>query len=151
MAWAADVDDLVACSDAVLERERRSLIERVAQLERRVETHRAVVEHLEHQLAADHGLLREIEELTDRRPQMRLERMDRELRGQRLREVAVEVLRRRGDGDAVHYREWFSLMRAEGWEVRGRDPLNTFLTEVGRTDGVERVGQRTGLYRLAVA
>lgn len=148
MARAAGVDDLVACSDAALERERRSLIERVAELERRVETHRAVVEQLEQQLVGDQRLLREIEELTDRRPQMRLERLDRELRGRRLREIAVEVLRRRGNGDAVHYREWFSLLRAEGWEVRGRDPLNTFLTELGRTDGVERVGQRTGLYRL---
>lgn len=80
---------------------------------------------------------------------MRLERLDRELRGRRLRQVAVEVLRRRGNADAVHYREWFALVRADGWEIRGRDPLNTFLTELGRTDGVERVGQRTGLYRLA--
>jgi hypothetical protein len=147
----AAVDDLVACSDEILERERRCLIERVAQLERRVETHREVLEQLEPQLAADQRLLREIEELTDRRPQMRLERLDRELRGRRLREVAVEVLRRRGGGDALHYREWFSLVRADGWEIRGRDPLNTFLTEVGRTDGVERVGQRTGLYRLVAS
>lgn len=143
------MDDLVACSDAVLERERRTLIDRLAQAERRVETHRAIVEQLEEQLATDQRLLREIEELTDRRPQMRLERLDRELRGRRLREVAVDVLRLRGNGDAVHYREWFGLLRAEGWEIRGRDPLNTFLTELGRTDGVERVGQRTGLYRLA--
>jgi len=149
MAHAPGVDDLVAYSDAVLERERRSLIERVAQLERRVETHRVVLEQLELQLVADQRLLREVEELTDRRPQMRIERLDRELRGQRLREVAVDILRRRGDGDAVHYREWFSLVRAEGWEIRGRDPLNTFLTEVGRTADVERIGQRTGLYRLA--
>jgi hypothetical protein len=145
------VDDLVACSDEILERERRSLIGRVAQLERRVETHRAVLEQLECQLVADQGLLREIEELTDRRPQLRLERLDRELRGRRLREVAVDVLRRRGRDDAVHYREWFSLVRADGWEIRGRDPLNTFLTEVGRAEGVERVGQRTGMYRLAAA
>lgn len=143
------MDDLVACSDAVLERERRTLIDRLAQAERRVETHRRIVEQLEEQLATDQRLLREIEELTDRRPQMRLERLDRELRGRRLREVAVDVLRHRGNGDAVHYREWFGLLRAEGWEIRGRDPLNTFLTELGRTDGVERVGQRTGLYRLA--
>ena len=143
------MDDLAACSDAVLERERRTLIDRLAQAERRIETHRAIVEQLEQQLATDQRLLREIEELTDRRPQMRLERLDRELRGRRLREVAVEVLRRRGNGGAVHYREWFGLLRAEGWEIRGRDPLNTFLTELGRTDGVERVGRRTGLYRLA--
>lgn len=44
MAHAPGVDDLVACSDAVLERERRTLIEQVAQLERRVETHRVVLE-----------------------------------------------------------------------------------------------------------
>lgn len=146
----AELHDLVAFSDALLERERCSLIERVAQLEQRVETHRTMLEQLESQLATDQALLREVEELTDRRPQMRLERLDRELRGRRLREVAVDVLRRRGDGGALHYREWFSLLRADGWEVRGRDPLNTFLTEVGRADGVERVGQRTGLYRLAL-
>jgi hypothetical protein len=149
MSPSAEPHDLVAFSDALLERERRSLIERVAQLEQRAETHRTVLEQLESQLATDQALLREVEELTDRRPQMRLERLDRELRGRRLREVAVEVLRRRGEGDTLHYREWFSLLRSEGWEVRGRDPLNTFLTEVGRADGVERVGQRTGLYRLA--
>jgi hypothetical protein len=149
MSPSAEPRDLVAFSDALLERERRSLIERVSQLEQRAEAHRTVLEQLESQLATDQALLREVEELTDRRPQMRLERLDRELRGRRLREVAVDVLRRRGEGDMLHYREWFSLLRSEGWEVRGRDPLNTFLTEVGRTDGVERVGQRTGLYRLA--
>lgn len=149
MSRTSATDELAACSDAVLERERRALIDRLAQAGRRVETHRAIVEQLEEQLAADRRLLREIEELTDRRPQMRLERLDRELRGRRLREVAVEVLRRRGTCDAVHYREWFGLVRADGWEIHGRDPLNTFLTELGRADGVERVGQRTGLYRLA--
>lgn len=148
---AAGADDLVACSDQVLERERRVLIERVEGLKQRVSTHRSVLEQLEVQLAVDERLLREIEELTDRRPQLRLERLDRELSGQRLREVAVEVLRRRRGRDAVHYREWFSLVRAEGWEVRGRDPLNSFLTEVGRAGGVERVGRRTGMYRLAAA
>jgi hypothetical protein len=63
--------------------------------------------------------------------------------------VAVEVLRRRPIDQAIHYREWFSLLRAEGWEFNGRDPLNTFLTELGRARNVERVGQRTGFYRLA--
>ena len=150
MTRSVTTDDLVACSDEVLERERRLLIERVAQLKRRVDTHRGVLEQLELQLAVDESLLREIEELTDRRPQLRLERLDRELSGQRLREVAVDVLRRRC-GDAVHYREWFSLVRAEGWEIRGRDPLNSFLTEVGRAAGVERVGRRTGMYRLTAA
>jgi hypothetical protein len=149
MSRRVGTDDLVACSDRVLECERRLLIGRVTQLGRRVEAHRALLEQLELQLAVDERLLREIEELTDRRPQLRLERLDRELSGQRLREVAVDVLRRRRQGDAIHYREWFSLVRAEGWEIRGRDPVNSFLTEVGRAEGVERVGKRSGVYRLA--
>lgn len=144
-------DQLVACSDEVLERERRLLITQVAELRQRVVAHRGLLEQLELQLAVDEGLLREIEELTDQRPQLRLERLDRELSGQRLREVAVDVLRRRREGDPVHYREWFSFVRAEGWEIRGRDPLNSFLTEVGRAEGVERVGRRTGMYRLRAA
>lgn len=88
----------------------------------------------------------------DLRPQLRLERLDRQVRGQRLQEVAVEVLRSRAsDGRAVHYREWFAYLRAEGYEVVGRDPLATFLTQVSRAEGIERVGERRGLYRVSVA
>lgn len=140
---------LVSYSDEVLESERRALMERIAVLDRRVEAHRSVLQQLEAELASDQHLLREIEELTERRPQLRIERLDRELRGQRLREVAVEILRRRGGDDAIHYREWFSLLRAEGWEIRSKNPVNSFLTEIGRTADVERVGHRTGMYRLA--
>jgi hypothetical protein len=143
------IDDLVSYSDRVLERERRGLIERVQDLSRRLELHRGIVDQLEADLASDERLLREVEELTDRRPQLRLERLDRQLRGRRLREVAVEVLRRREELDVIHYRDWFALVRAQGWEIAGRDPLNTFLTEVGRAEGVERVGSRTGMYRVA--
>ena len=141
---------LVSYSDEVLESERRALMERIAVLDRRVVAHRSVLQQLEAELASDQHLLREIEELTERRPQLRIERLDRELRGQRLREVAVEILRRRGGDDAIHYREWFSLLRAEGWEIRSKNPVNSFLTEIGRTADVERVGHRTGMYRLAV-
>ena len=141
---------LVSYSDEVLESERRALMERIAVLDRRVEAHRSVLQQLEAELASDQHLLREIEELTERRPQLRIERLDRELRGQRPREVAVEILRRRGGDDAIHYREWFSLLRAEGWEIRSKNPVNSFLTEIGRTADVERVGHRTGMYRLAV-
>jgi hypothetical protein len=146
---SARIEDLVRYSDRLLERERRVLIERVGDLRRRLEIHRRIVEQLDADLATEERLLREVEELTDRRPQMRLERLDRQLRGRRLREVAVEILRRRQQADAIHYKDWFTLVRAEGWEITGRDPLNTFLTEVGRAEGVERVGGRSGLYRVA--
>lgn len=142
--------DLVRCSDRVLATERGALVERIAQLQQRVELHRSVFEHLAEQLASEQRLLREIEELQDQRPQLRLERLDRELKGRRLQDVAVEVLRRRGGNDAVvHYREWFSMLQAEGFEVGGRNPVNTFLTNVNRSAAVCRVGERSGLYRLA--
>jgi hypothetical protein len=50
---------------------------------------------------------------------------------------------------AVHYREWFALVQAEGFEVAGRDPVNTFLTNIARASAVEPVGSRSGLYRIA--
>jgi hypothetical protein len=148
---APPLNDLVGESDRVIERERQSLLRRVHELRQRAAMHREVLEHLEHQLAHEERLLREIEELSDRRPQLRLERLDRQLKGRRLQEVAVEVLRHRvGQDQAVHYREWFALLRAEGYEVSGRDPLNSFLTGISRAPGVERIGSRTGLYRIAL-
>ena len=54
-----------------------------------------------------------MKELSDQRPQLRIERLDRQLRGKRLQEVAVDILRREvGVDRAVHYREWFALLRA---------------------------------------
>lgn len=143
-------NELVNRSDRILERERGELFARIEALGARVQMHRTVLEQLEIELAADERLLREIDELHDRRPQLRLERLDRQLRGRRLQQAAVEVLRRKvGTDTAIHYRAWFSLLRAEGFEIAGRDPLNTFLTSVGRAAGVKRVGRRSGLYRLA--
>lgn len=134
----------------MLEEERAALLGRVADLQRRIALHRGIFEDLAEVLANDQRLLREIEELQDRRPQLRLERLDRELKGRRLQEVAVEVLRRRaGDDAVVHYREWFSMLQAEGFEIGGRNPINTFLTNVNRAASVKPVGERSGLYRLA--
>lgn len=142
--------DLVEASDRILVRERSSLADQLAALEQRLQMHRDIVHELEVELAAQQRLLREIDELSDRRPQLRIERLDKQLRGRRLQEVAVQLLRRRIEPDeAIHYRQWFGMLSAEGFEIAGRDPLNTFLTSVGRADGVVRVGRRSGLYKLA--
>jgi hypothetical protein len=144
---ASQLSDL---SDELLQDERSVLVEGVADLTRRASLHRLLLEQLELELAAQTRLLSEIEELMDLRPQLRLERLDRQLRGRRLQEVAVEILRSRAaDRRPVHYREWFAYLRAEGYEVAGRDPLATFLTQISRADGVERVGVRRGLYRIS--
>lgn len=146
---SSNVTEVATLSDRTLEAERGRLIASVDQLRRRAEVHRRVLEGIEEQLAREEGLLREIEELSDRRPQLRLERLDKQLHGRRLREIAVEILRQeRGPGQPIHYREWFSLVRSHGFEVGGKDPLQTFLTGIGRAEGIERLGGRSGLYLL---
>lgn len=140
---------MAQASDRVLEQERGRLAESIEGLRSRTEIHREMLESMEEQLAREERLLREVEELSDRRPQLRLERLDRQLRGRRLQEVAVEVLRlKHGSEEPIHYRQWFSLLRAQGFEILGKDPLNSFLTAASRAEGVEPIGSRTGLYRL---
>ena len=148
-AKGGEVVRLADASDRVLQKERQHLTKSIVELRERAEIHREMLESMEEQLAQEERLLREVEELSDQRPQLRIERLDRQLRGKRLQEVAVEVLRREvGVDQTIHYRQWFSLLRAQGFEIRGKDPLNTFLTSVGRADGVESIGGRSGLYRL---
>lgn len=145
----ADVVSLAEASDRVLQGERSRLTRSIAELTARALLHREMLESMEEQLANEERLLREVEELADQRPQLRLERLDRQLRGRRLQEVAVQILRSEiGAEQPIHYREWFGLLRANGFEVRGKDPLNTFLTGVGRAEGVESLGGRSGLYCL---
>jgi hypothetical protein len=96
-------------------------------------------------------LLRRMDEMLGIAPQLSLEGHG-ELRGQKLQEIAVELLRRkRGAGVAVHYREWFELLVEAGLHVAGKDPLGTFLTQVARAPAVESVRPRSGLYRLRSA
>jgi hypothetical protein len=96
--------------------------------------------------------IRAIEEVAGLSPQMAICEISEELRGERLREVAVEVLRQSAaSGDSIHYRAWFDALLESGFRVSGRDPLATFLTQITRIDQVESVGRRSGLYRLRIA
>ena len=96
--------------------------------------------------------IRAIEEVAGLAPQLALCEISEELRGERLREVALEVLQRLATtGDPVHYRAWFEALVEAGYRVSGRDPLATFLTQITRIDRVESVGRRSGLYRLRLA
>lgn len=71
------------------------------------------------------------------------------LRGEKLARVAIEALAGSGRDQPIHYRDWYQLLRNQGERVGGKDPLATFLTALSRSDRVEAVGARTGLYRLA--
>jgi hypothetical protein len=70
------------------------------------------------------------------------------LRGARVRETAVRLLA--GTPDArgpIHYRTWFELLTRQGFLPAGKDPLATFLTQIGRSPVVERTSGG-GMYQL---
>lgn len=135
-----------------LEQEYRALVAQVTEQRERADRLRALADQVEENAARDEHLLQEVAALLGRDPQLRLEDLDARLRGQRLREVAVEVLRRQiGPGQPIHYRQWYDLLTAAGHKVAGRDPVATFLAQVARAPEIERVGSRSGRYRLAAA
>jgi hypothetical protein len=73
------------------------------------------------------------------------------LRGAQVRETAVRVLAGSGQSDrAVHYRTWFDLLRQRGFLPAGKDPLATFLTQIGRSPAVRR-STEPGVYSLDLA
>jgi len=135
--------------DALLA-ERRALLGRIEQEQEQLERLRSITARLSDQLAHDERLLEEIDSVLGMSPQLRIEESDVRLRGRRLEEVALEVLADElGSQAEVHYREWFELLRSQGHLVAGKEPLNTFLAQINRSDAVERVGRRTGRYRLS--
>jgi hypothetical protein len=132
--------------------EGKLLLVRIEQDREQLERIRAIAERIQERLQHDERLLDEINSALGRTPQLRLEDADVRLRGRRLEAVAVDVLERNvGRGAEVHYRDWFELLREEGHLVAGKDPVNTFLSQISRSDAVEKVGRRTGRYRLSAA
>jgi hypothetical protein len=70
------------------------------------------------------------------------------LRGAAIREAAVRVLAANSQPEApVHYRDWFELLTSQGFMPAGKDPLATFLTQVGRSPVVQRT-TTAGMYVL---
>lgn len=134
--------------EALLE-ERKRLIGRIQQQGEQLDAMQKIVRNLAEQLAQDERTLSDIDAVLGKEPQMRLEDGDLLLRGRRLEEVALRVLaEQRGEGVEVHYQEWFELLRSQGYLIAGKEPLNTFLTQINRSDSVERIGSRTGRYRV---
>jgi hypothetical protein len=93
--------------------------------------------------------IREIGELLGIEDQLSITELHSELRGERLREIAAKIVWQHfNEGDVVHYRQWFDLVIAEGHRIGGKNPAATFLTQVARVTTVERMGRRSGLYKL---
>lgn len=132
-----------------IEAEYTSMLAQVVEQRERAERMRILADRLEENAARDEHLLGELSALLGRDAQLRLEDLDHRLRGQRLREVAVEILRREiGPGRPIHYKQWYDLLDAAGHKVGGRDPLATFLAQIHRAADVEHIGQRTGRFQL---
>jgi len=70
------------------------------------------------------------------------------LKGAQIRERAVAVLATSDAADlAVHYRTWFELLAQHGYLPAGKDPVATFLTQIGRSPAVKR-STSAGVYAL---
>lgn len=110
---------------------------------------RGLAERIEARTAEDRHALSDLEGVLGEAAQLGIDDLDRRLGGQRLERVAIRLLSERFDaGQEIHYRAWFDLIREAGYEVSGKNPLGTFLAQLNRSAAVERVGKRSGLYRL---
>jgi uncharacterized membrane protein YqiK len=148
----ADRLPLSSALRSAAEAEREVALDRVKGLSAQADRLRALADAADDDHAAAVRLLEQLDEILGIAPQMSISQVDEALRGQRLRQVAIHVLKsRRGASATVHYREWYDLLVADGHRVAGKDPVATFLTQVSRTSEVEAVGRRTGMYRLVAA
>lgn len=149
MAISSPVD--LPLADA-LRQEYRVLRARVEQSRERAARVRELAGQAEDQVAAEEKLLEDLAGVLGLSAQISLDQLDGRLRGQRLRDVAIQVLRdRHGVGEPIHYRAWFDLLREQGYTIGGKDPLATFLAQISRADQIEPVGKRSGLYLLRAA
>jgi len=132
--------------------ERAVVSDRVAELRDQARRMHELAAAVDDDLAASLRLLRQLDEMLGVAPQLSMTESDEALRGQRLRDVAIQILKNhKGEAVAVHYREWYELVVHQGHRVGGKDPVATFLTQVSRAPEIEPVGRRSGLYRLRVA
>jgi hypothetical protein len=132
-------------------REREVVVSRLGTLREQSARLHEVVDNVDADVEETARLLRRMDEMLGIASQLSLDAHG-ELRGQKLQGIAVELLRQeKGAGVAVHYREWFELLREAGLRIAGKDPLSTFLTQVARAPEVESVRPRSGLYRLRAA
>lgn len=137
----------------------QALLDEAVALARRVEAQAQQAERLRHladrideQTQRERSLLEQLESALGRSVQMSIDEIDGRLRGQRLLDVAIELLEEQvGRGQAIHYREWFQLVQSNGYRVGGKDPLGTFLAQINRAEAVEKIGKRTGRYQLRAA
>jgi hypothetical protein len=123
------------------------MAENISEQRERAERLQGLADDARLQAEAQEAALRDLGELVGIDSQLRLEQLDSRLGGQRLQEIAVQVLAESDlDGQPIHYKDWYRLLREAGYFVSGKDPQATFLSSVSRSPHVRSVGNRTGLY-----
>jgi hypothetical protein len=136
---------------AAAEAEHAELVKRIVERRQQADQLRTWADRAEALASEEERYIRELEGLIGIAPQMRIEALDLRLRGQRLTEVAVEILAREQEpGIPIHYKDWYRLLTAAGHNIAGKDPIANFLAHVTRAPEVERVAPRSGMYRLRV-
>jgi hypothetical protein len=99
------------------------VLARLRDRQARIEQLRALLEVLEEQTARDEEQLREIEGLLGISPQLRIEDLNRRLRGQRLQEVALEILMARSWNSAsAPARLWLTQGQRQPTGLRAQAP-----------------------------
>lgn len=135
--------------ETALEFQYEEISQRAVQHRERAEVLGRLAEQAAAQAAADERMLHEIAGALGTACQLRIEQLDRRLRGQRLQEIAVEILASRLlPGQTIHYRQWFAWVEEAGFQITGKDPLATFLGQISRSPRVVSAGRRSGLYAL---
>lgn len=135
--------------DDALRAEYRALAASIAQQRERAERLQELADRAREYAERDQQALRGLASVVGLDPQMCLESLDERLKGQRLQEIAVQVLVNRPErSHPVHYKEWYALLREAGYSVGGKDPVATFLAAISRSPRVKGLGRRTGLYML---
>jgi hypothetical protein len=138
--------------DQALLGEAVALARRIEAQAEQAERLRLLADRIDEQTQRERSLLEQLESALGRSVQLSIDDIDGRLRGQRLLDVAIKLLDEQvGRGQPVHYRDWFQLLQSHGYRVGGKDPLGTFLAQINRAEAVEKVGKRTGRYRLRAA
>jgi len=136
-------------AEKVLREERECVAARVAALQQKSEDLHKRSRTVDAELREAASSLKQLDEVLGISAQSSIDDLTVELRGRRLREVAIEILARsKGAGVPIHYKEWFELLMDQGLVVGGKDPRATFLTQISTAPEVESVRPRSGLYRL---
>lgn len=132
--------------------ERDELVELYQRARERHEAHAVQAEAAAFEADRYLTTARELGELLGVEDQLSISTLTAELRGERLREVAAQVVFRHfRPHEQFHYKQWLELVVAEGYRIGGKNPAATFLTQVAQVDGVVRVGRRTGIYQIEKA